>query len=242
MSRIPRIHEDATVEERPVDVRHHGSDISSGIGAAGRLVFLLKVLDVFLHSIKPPPVVAFIDTIDLSPFRNPDVFVGEQEFSDAGIKREAVGPVSGGVDKHGGGSIDAVPGRDLLVPRLQTVFQFPMTAGCDAAVNGKNGPDSYIGVDVGGSVKRIEQQHVFSSGIVVGDCDNLFRLFGSHHAEMTAMVHGLVNGFMGEDVEFFDIFTVHVLFPGKAQNIHESGFAHFTPDHLEGKRKIPQQS
>lgn len=57
---------------------------------------------------------------------------------------------------------------------------------------------------------------------------------------MAAVVHRLVDHFIGKDVEFGDRITVNILCSGQTKNFRQPGLGHFTADDLGGNRQIPQ--
>jgi len=90
-------------------------------------------LDMFKVSsgfLVPFACVSLIDTVDGTPVRGPYVGVGKEEFAQAGIQGEAMDPITGGIDKHGAGSIHKIACSQLVAAFLKAIFLgAPFTLG-----------------------------------------------------------------------------------------------------------------
>jgi len=125
-----------------------------------------EVVHQSLHFITPVMVVAFVDTEDLAPFRNLDVLMGQQEFSYAWQEGEAMNTVSGGVHHHGARPVDEVTRCYLFVSRLQDIAQGTVLLIAYLSVNGKDGADAYVHINVRRTVQGVENKNVLSLGIL----------------------------------------------------------------------------
>lgn len=56
-------------------------------------------------------------------------------------------------------------------------------AGVDALLHGEDGADTHVGVDVRGSVERIEGEGVVAERVASGDPDDVLVFLGCHHAQ-----------------------------------------------------------
>ena len=76
------------------------------------------------------------------------VRVGETKLTDAWIEREAVDSSLGRIHEHRGGPIDNIAGGDLSYPLLEKIFVGRGAFSVFSAVDGKNGSDRHIDIDV----------------------------------------------------------------------------------------------
>ena len=139
-----------------MDVRHHGADVSPTVGLA-----LLLGLDVLPDGGVPSLLVALVDGVDLPSGLAPHVRVSEDELPDGGVEHEAVDPVAGGEDDHGGAAVQSVPGSHNLSPGLESIAGSQRTL-VRLLEDRKDGPDRDETVDVGAAVQGVEGDDVFS--------------------------------------------------------------------------------
>ena len=67
----------------------------------------------------------------------------------AGIKGKAVYPFTGGINQHGAGTVDDVAGRHLIASPLQQICHVALLALACPAVNGKDGTDTDVDINIG---------------------------------------------------------------------------------------------
>ena len=129
-------------------VSDHRPDIPERVRPVCRRVGLFEVLNIALHPLAPVAVVAFVEAVDLSSRRNPDVFMRKQELADAGIQCKSMNAVPCRVDEDGARAIDDITGRDLFITGLETVLQRTLPPCRDAFEDAKNGTDRNVRVDI----------------------------------------------------------------------------------------------
>ena len=74
--------------------------------------------------------------------------MGQHEFTQRRIEREAVHPVADGEHQHGGGAIQRVTGGDLLHAGLKKISLQHIGPGLRPAQHRKNAADRHIDVNI----------------------------------------------------------------------------------------------
>ena len=138
-----------------VKVGHQRADVAHGE------VLGLEMVGVFLDLAGPVALVALVDAVELGRLWDADIGMGQQEFADRLVEREAMHAVARAVDQHGAGAVEDIAGGHDVAPGLQAVVD---SAPCPiwrlAAHDGKDGADADRIVDVGGAIQRVKDQHV----------------------------------------------------------------------------------
>ena len=117
----------------------------------------------------------------------------------------------GGVHQHGGGAIDDVTGSHLITARLQEILLGHRRANRrDAAVDGENGTDRNVNVDVGGTVERIHQYNVFRV-FTPFENNNFIFFFGGDTRNDVARAQCSFQFFICEQIEFLLNLALNVL-------------------------------
>ncbi len=176
MLAVPRVHEEAALQQRAVDVRDERPDVAGAEASLG-----LQVRHQLLLLPGPARVVRLVDRVDLlGRVRNPHLRMAEEELADRGIQREAVHARAAGVHEHRGRAVHDVPGGDLPRARLKAVGQHAPLARAALAVDAEDRADGHVHVDVGGAVQRIEDHDVVAGIELLGDRDQILALLGGH--------------------------------------------------------------
>ncbi len=154
-----RINIDAAFEQIAVEIGHQRTDV------AGRIrlftVFGFAVFDVVLHALGQIVPVALVDAVDAAVLRRHDVGVGEAELADGrGPSCKAVYAAARGINQHRGTAVDHITGRHEFAAGLQKILQTGRVARTQGAVNGKDGADGHVYVNVAAAVKRVKSHHV----------------------------------------------------------------------------------
>jgi hypothetical protein len=108
-------------------------------------------------------------------------------------------------------------------------------------VDGEDGPDGHVDVDVRGPVQGVEDQDVVSGREPIRNGEDLLRLLGDHAAEVSGVVEGVVDHVLGEHVELLDLFSVDVAVPGPSEDVHEPRLVHLPADHLRGQGHVVEE-
>src|SRR5690606_21309176 len=239
--RIGRVHEDPAVEERAVEVRDERTDVARGERLGVDPVETLQVIDQPALFLGPERVVPFVAAVDPLPrIRDPDVRVAEEELADRRVERESVHAVPGRVDEHRRRTVDDVPRRDLLEPRLEAVLE-PAALGLrDLAVHGEDRADRDVRFDVRRPVERIVEEDVVPDRELLRYRKDLVRLLRGHAAEVAAVVERLEDDLVGVDVELLLLLAVDVRLVGRAEDVDEPGLVDLPVDELRGERDVVQ--
>ncbi len=103
-----RIEENAALDQDAVHIADHTADIAQAVVLIGTVVNVVAHFEVELG------VVALVHRVGLAVLRNAHIAMAKAKLADARVKCEAVDPAPGGVNEHGGGAIEDIPGGHLL--------------------------------------------------------------------------------------------------------------------------------
>ena len=109
-------------------------------------------------------------------------------------------------------------------------------------VDAEDRPDRGVDVDVGGAVERIEEDHVLAGAVLRGNRDHLLVFFRPHHADPAGELEGLLDRFIGEDVELLLLLALHVSVLRRAQDVHQPRPANGRRDQLGGEGDVVEQA
>jgi hypothetical protein len=109
-------------------------------------------------------------------------------------------------------------------------------------MNGKDGADADVHVDIRRAVERIEHQHVFAVGIAVRDGDQVGMFFGDQGGQSTVVDRDSLNGLIGDQVNLHDLFALHVGLPGVSQDLDQAGARHLIGDDFASQGQVVQQA
>ncbi len=110
-------------------------------------------------------------------------------------------------------------------------------------VNAEDGADGDVDVDVGRSIKWIEQDDVVAVTIAVRvDGDGLGVLFRSNQTTLAAALQGQQKLVMSECIHLLLHLALDVDLPGVALNVDEAGAAHVAVNDLCRNADVPQQA
>lgn len=74
--------------------------------------------------------------------------MGKEELAYTGIERKPVGTMTCGIDQHRAGAINDITSGHQIAPHLQTVFKGAGTFLCLTMVDGENGSNADVVVDI----------------------------------------------------------------------------------------------
>jgi len=137
-------------------------------------------------------------------------------------------------------AVDGVTGGDLLGARLQEGFLAEgvvlAEAGIRAAQHREDGADRDVHVDVAGAVQRVEDQQIGALRVFAGNLVSVVHFLGSHAGQVAAPLVGFQQDFVGEHVELFLHFALHVLAAGAAQHAAQRALGNLVADRLARAR------
>src|SRR6185437_4643823 len=188
---------------------------------------------------RPGGLVGFVGGVVGALFGHLHLVVGENEGADGGVEREAVNAVAGGVDEHGRRTVDDVAGGNLFGAGQQDGF-LEWLAG-NALVDGEDGADVDVDVDVGGAVERVEDDDVSARLRVGVDDDGLFVFFADKCGHAVAATEDVEENFVGVDVELLLDLALHVDGANGTESVTEAAPTDFGFDHLGGQRDAAEQ-
>ena len=165
----------------------------------------------------------------------------KQELAQAGLERESVDAVAGGVHEHRARTVHDVAGGELAAARLETIPHRAAPFGGDARQDREDGPDVDVRVDVRRAVERIEIHYVAPHRLAGWNRDDVLVLLRGQHRELPGLAQDPVDRVARELVQLLDLLAVHVLGPGVTQDVHQPGAHDLAVDGLGGERDVREQ-
>lgn len=115
--------EDTSVQQRPVGVCNHGTDVSRAVWLSALLLWHLERVAPLVHRVGPEDRVTLVDRVDGALLRHAHVGVGEDELAEGIVHGEAVdGAVLHGQDQLGTGAVHGEAGGDQLGTGLEEIL------------------------------------------------------------------------------------------------------------------------
>src|SRR5688572_4226221 len=146
---VRRVHENSAVQQGAMHVCDERADVARRERLRIRAVRILQMIHQRALPRRPVGVVAFIHAVDaLTGIRNANIGMAEQELTDRRIQREAVHAVSRRIYEHRRRAVHHVTRGHLLAPHLQAVLLRTALAIRDLALDGEDGADRYVRIDV----------------------------------------------------------------------------------------------
>ena len=105
-------------------------------------------------------------------------------------------------------------------------------------MNGEDGSDRCVDVDVPRTIERIELQYVLALWVLPRDRNRLLDLLAAHHTDVAAGFDGVNDRAVGELVEFLHLLALNVGRPGEPEDVRETCPAHPTSDDLRGQADL----
>src|SRR5437879_11653899 len=109
-------------------------------------------------------------------------------------------------------------------------------------MNREDGTNGDVNVDIGGPIERIEEHHVWPTGIARRWQDRLRSFLRGHGTDVPARFERLNERLMRKDVKFRDLLALDVLLARKPENIHQSRFIHLAGNDLRSQGDLRQQA
>jgi hypothetical protein len=157
---VGRVGEDATVQQCPVCIRNHGSNVTGRV----RLLGVLDGLNPLLGRHVPVLAVAFVARVDATLLGNLHVGVSEDELAEGVIHGEAVDRAAlHGHNELGGSAVHGETGSDEVSARAEEVLLGAISA-IGKSVDTKDCADRDTGVQVTGAIDRIASNSVLCVG------------------------------------------------------------------------------
>jgi hypothetical protein len=140
---------------------------------------------------------ALVDGIPAAVLGHAEGMARQEELADRRFEGEEVRAGAGRVDQQNAGAEEHIARGDLLVPAAQQIRHTSVPAGA----NREDRPERSVAIDVGGSVHRIEDDGVAARPGVGRINERLLHLLGSRERDEAAVVEGLEQDLVGDDVE-----------------------------------------
>ncbi len=161
------IGEDASVQQCPVGVCHHTSDIPSAIRFPFLLNGILQAVEILLHRFFPVHAVSLIDTVNGARLGEPHVRVRKDELAQGVVHGEAVdGATPHGDDELGAGAVHGESTSHQLTPWHKQFFLFALAALFELE-DAKDCPDAHPGIQIATSINWIADHRIPRLGILV---------------------------------------------------------------------------
>src|SRR5579883_238091 len=232
-----RIEEDAAFEERAMEVGDERPDVARGVLAAERA--FSKFAEKILISRGKTIGVGFVDGVDVASLGHAHVLMAQDVGADGGIEREAEDSAAGAVHKNRRRPVDHVSGGDLLDTRLKD-GRFGSHFG-RTAVDGKDGTDVDVDVDVGRAIERVENDGVFAGALLAIEGDRLLVFFRDERGDGIAQPEAMQQRIVGINIKLLLLLTLYVDFADIAEDIEQARAADFGLGHFGGEGESGEQ-
>jgi hypothetical protein len=206
------IHEDAAAGQDAVhfgDHRRHPAHVevlAARTGLAGQ-----ALVDVALHRLFPETHVRRVDRELFGFGGDLHVGVGQHEFADVAVEREAVGAVAEGQHQHGRRTVDRIAGAHLLDAGLQEVLGLGGAATrlglCRIE---KIVPTEMLTSTLDDPSSGSNTSRYLPSGYWLGNRVELVHFLGGHAGQVAAPLVGADHDVVGDDVELLLRLALHV--------------------------------
>src|SRR5580658_7340755 len=158
------------------------------------------------------------------------------------IEREPEDPAASGVNEDSRGTVEDVAGCKLTTPRLQDGFDAGWRRVALASIDGENCADVHVHIDVGRSIKRVEDDDVFPRVRLPAESDRLVVLFRNQCRDRLADAKAVQQRFIRIDVKLLLGLALDIGLPGGPQDITQARATDLGFNHFRGKgnsRKKP---
>ena len=177
--------------------------------------------------------IAHVDGKFLCVLRDLNIFLRQHKGTLFSVEGEHHHTVTHRQHQHGLRTVNAVTGGHLACAGLQEVVLTDRLA-VRFLQHTEDGADADVDIDVARAIQRIKQQQILALRVAIRHHVNAVHFFGRHGGEVTAPFVGFDQYFVGNDVEFFLHFALHVLAAGAAQDIAQGAFVDCVTDALAG--------
>ncbi len=231
--------EDAAREQCAVQVADQRADIAVREGFLLAFIALQPAGELH-HTWAPVGFIAMVDGVVFGWGGNAKIGMGKQELADHGVEGKAVDARTTGVDQHGARAIDHVTGDDQVLARLKAILHGSGSIAGQAAVDGEDGADGGVVIDVGGAIQGVVEKDVLADGEAGGDGDEVLVLLGGHDGDAPGVVVEAENGLVGQLVELHDRLALDVDVLGGAQDLRQPSTGGLAGDELARQGQVIQ--
>mmetsp|Transcript_12297 Transcript_12297/g.25395 ORF Transcript_12297/g.25395 Transcript_12297/m.25395 type:complete len:404 (-) Transcript_12297:56-1267(-) len=227
---VSGVSENTSVEQSTVDITDHGSNVSAREGRSRLSGSILPSGNDLLEGFVPHVCVGLVERHDGRSLRDLHVGVTQDEFSKIFIEGESIGTGTKGQNEKGGGGVQAVSSGNQVGSSLKGVGKAIQFLGSavfsDAAfvhgavfivlIDSNNGSGGNTGINVRGSIQRIENSNVFvgfgEDSILVGVDEvkrNIF-LFRSQNSHASSESKSTLKDFVGNNIKLLLVLTLDI--------------------------------
>mmetsp|Transcript_128069 Transcript_128069/g.250802 ORF Transcript_128069/g.250802 Transcript_128069/m.250802 type:complete len:405 (-) Transcript_128069:108-1322(-) len=195
------VQEDAPIQQRAVHVGDHGANVPRGV------TLVLAILDVLENRRVPLQGVALVARKDFLAAVGRHLHVADKkELPQSRVKSEALHTVREGDNELRRCAVHAVAGDDDVRARPQNVGHGAWAVvGRDSPVDGEDGADGDIAIDVGRAVERVKCDAERTPLRGVLDDNLLFLLLADQEAAHAGAAEALDPNVIRDDVELFHV-------------------------------------
>lgn len=236
--RVGRVREDTAVQQGPVGVRNHGTDVPGAVGLLA-LAGELEAVEVLVAPLVPVHAVALVDGVDGALRGQLHVGVGEDELAQRVLQGEAVdATATHGDDQLGGGAVHGEAGGDEAGTRVEEVLGADGLVGAQDFVgqleDAEDGADGDTGVQVGGTVDGVADDGVAGVGVLV-ELDHFLLFFGDEDAALAGAAHRRDEDVIANHVQLLLVVAGGVGGAGQTGQVDQGGATDVVGDGLEGE-------
>lgn len=227
---VRRVSEDATVQQRPVSVGNHGTNVPSRVGLLG----LLQALAPFLSGLVPVLGVALVGRVDGPALGHLHVRVGKDELAERVVHGEALHVAAAHRDDElSRGAVHGETGSDLLGTGKQELFLGALCAFRELE-NTEDGADRDTGVEVAAAVNWVADNGVAGVG-AFREGYYLILLLRYEHLDAARRAHGRNEEIVANDIELLLVVACGVCGASKTGKVDQRRSPDVVGNRLEGE-------
>lgn len=212
------VSKDTTVQQCPVGISHHGSDISGTVRLAVTLGVLQRV-EVLLGVVLPVSRVTLVTRVDGAALGDLHVGVGEDELAERGVEGEAVdGAALHRDDELGRGTVHGEASGQQLGSGLENVL-LGARGALGQLVDAENGADRHTGVQVGAAVDGVAGHGVARVALVLEE-DDVLLLFRHYEGALARRPHRLDKDVIANHVQLLLVVTRGIGLAGQTRQVY----------------------
>lgn len=210
---ISRVGEHTTVEESPVGIGHHATNITRAVRLLA-VTGVLQRVEVLVHPVIPVHAVTLVDRVDGPLGGKLHVGVCQDEFTQGVLHGEAIDTaVAHGDHQLCGGTVHGEARGNHLRAGAKEVLSSDLVVGTEDLIgkleDSEDGTNRNASVKVGGTVNRVADHGIAGIGVLVED-DSLFLLLGNKDTALAGALHGGNEYVIADDVKLLLIVASRV--------------------------------
>lgn len=237
---ISRVGENTAVEESPVGIGHHATNITRAVGLLA-LAGVLQRVEVLVHPVIPVHAVTLVDRVDGPLGRKLHVGVCQDELTQRVLHGEAVDTtVAHGDHQLCGGTVHGEAGGHHLRAGAEKVLGSDLVVGTKDLIgkleDSEDGTNRNASVKVGGTVNRVADHGIAGVGVLVED-NGLLLFLGNKDTALAGALHGGDKNIIADDVKLLLIIASRVRGTSQTGQVNQGSATNVVGNRLECELK-----